>query len=122
MLSSGECIISMKKGEIFDLFGQKISKKAIIRQNDEYVVSGRNTLVQFHEKLIDVWIFNTNGNRLNRMLMLADLYDIVDWHRWEGECAVQTYDPEFVTDNLKFLHIRRKRVVPEGYVPGFMRI
>ena len=102
------------KQDVFELFDERISRTVIHRDSSEdeesAFILGRNTRVTvFPPSLIDLWIFNTNRNRINRFLEIMSDYELEDSHEWEREAMIQTYDPAAITDNLKFLRIRRKR-------------
>ena len=104
----------MNKQQVFDFFNGKISKTGIKinkeKDEDSAFISGKGTVVWMYNDLVDIWIYNTNGNRINRFMELMEPYDKVQYHIWDGEAMIQTYDVNAVTDNLKFLHIRKKRI------------
>ena len=126
----------LTKQSVMGLFEFKLSGLNLDKDHDyvvedgQVVVRGRRVLVQLFPAtgLIDIWLHNRSdpatglhGATIGRFVELMQGYE-GKLLLWDGEATFQTKDTHAVTDNLRFLGIRRKRNVLSGVMPaGFKK-
>ena len=115
----------MNKGNLYQFFEEKISKSAIQKRDDEWVIVGKWSIVSvWDDGLIDIWLCDVKNFSLG-MLGERKLTNIVTglgkisvklaFHRLTGEAYTQTMDKELVLLNLNLLGIRKKKQLPNDF-------
>lgn len=119
----------MNKEKLYQFFEEKISKSAIQKRDNDWIISGKWSIVSvWDDGLIDIWLCDAKNLPLG-MLGERKLTNIITglekisvksvFHRLTGEAYTQTLDKEVVLLNLNLLGIRRKRQVSK--LGGFFK-
>ena len=115
----------MNKEKLYQFFEEKISKSAIQKRDDEWVIVGKWSIVSvWDDGLIDIWLCDA-PNLPRGMLGERKLTNIITglektsvklvFHRLTGEAYTQTMDKELVLLNLNLLGIRKKKQLPPDF-------
>jgi len=113
----------MNKGEIYEYFDGLISKSAVKQADDgEWQVIGRFCKVSFDDAAIDLFICNpkdmVNGigqKKVNNIIRGLKSSVNVKFTELDGEAWAKVADKAVITDNLKLLGIRKKKIVANAH-------
>ncbi len=115
----------MKKEELFNAFDHQISKKSIVRRDDEYVIEGKFcVIVPKDSSRWDVWIHNhaniARGLGRRKILNIASILFKSEACESREELTGEAYGVvagvEIIIKNLKLLGIKKK----QSYSPEAM--
>ena len=112
----------MTKQELYEFFDRRISKTAIIKRDDEWIVKGKHCTLSLEDNYtIDVWIchpadlYSGLGQRkVRNILRILEKSPVgVQFIELTGEAHAKVQGTELILQNLKLLGIRKKREISQ---------
>ena len=116
----------MNKEKLYQFFEEKISKSAIQKRDNDWIILGKWSIVSvWDDGLIDIWLCDAQNLPLG-MLGERKLTNIITglekisvksvFHRLTGEAYTQAMDKELVLLNLNLLGIRKKKQLSPDFI------